>query len=209
MSYTAGKPIPSFKYRYELMDTKISSNLSGQYGFSKANGKYEFNGFIGMTIGPYIRIKNISLNIANLSYKINPIIQYFPYHDLDITEQGIGRSGYNYLGNGWASDCCGFYFDISNEIKNNLQRIIFEYEFTGTINFMYNKHGLKFYTSTDQPSGIDGGVDNNFLGTWDNGFYPNLPNNFSTIKKTIINRISALFWPGTYKRRIVFTNFNF
>jgi hypothetical protein len=140
-----------------------------------------------------------------MSYQESLAIEYFPYHDIDTTIFGIGRAGSGDLGGGWSSDACGFYFSIPSEIISNGSKFIFEYNFWGNY---YNKHGLKFYTSTAQPLIGSGSPNSNYLGTWDNGFYANLPNN--NTNKTIIDRLSSVTWNENqlYTRRIVFTNYN-
>lgn len=185
MSYTANKSsIPSFKYRYELMDTGLFSPTPGDLGFGKANGTYNIGaGTIGIMLGPFVIIGSCALKIPDINYDSILTPQYFPYHDLIDNSLGISRSGAGNLGGGWANDACGFYFLLPDEAKN-ARKFIFEYSYITTENNHTNKHGLKFYYigPSGQPDGDSGSSNYDFLGTWDNVFYANLPND-STIKK--------------------------
>jgi hypothetical protein len=169
MSYTANRLInPSVDLPYQLMDG------NGTLGLAKATGTFQFSGspVLGFKIGSGLRIENCTVTIPNSSYSASfgvstdwNLVGYFPTSDLNITSQGIGRGGSGGLGNGWTADTCGFYLNINSSTIQNADTIILEYDFFSLGSM---KHGVGFFLNTNQPSGLYGGPDGYYVGTWDN-----------------------------------------
>lgn len=204
MSYIANRLInPSLDLPYQLMED------GGSLGLSKATGTFQFSSapVLGFKFGPSIRIENCTITIPNASYSGSfgvssnwDLVGYFPTHDLNITSQGIGRSGGSNLGNGWIADVCGFYININSSIISNANTIILEYDFFSPSQM---KHGVGFYLNTDQPSGSYGGPNFNYLGTWDNQIYFYLPSSLSFVTY----RPRGSFSSGIrYKRKVTIRN---
>lgn len=206
MSYTSGKLInPSSDLPYQLLDTVKATNE--RMGFSKAVGSFQFIDVLGFKMGGSPRIENCTITIPNQSYSATfgvssnwDLVGYFPVSDIDITSEGIGRSGDGDLGGGWDTDVCGFYLNISPSIILNADKIIIEYDFfTGST----NKHGVGFFPNTSQPSGVYGDTVFGYVGTWDNVSQFRLPTALTSI--AYINRKS--FSSGTrYTRRVTIKN---
>lgn len=206
MSYTGNKLVnPSLELPYQLLDTIQSTGFP--MGLHKATGSFQFINVLGFKIGGGQRIENCTITIPNASYSTSfgistnwDLVGYFPTSDINITAQGIGRSGYGDLGGGWISDVCGFYLNINQSTLLNADKVIIEYDFftDGTM-----KQGVGFFQSTAQPSGQDGGPNYRYCGTWDNSLQIYLPTVLTPI--AYVNRSS--FSSGTrYTRKVTLIN---
>lgn len=204
MSYTANRLInPSTDLPYQLMDG------NGTLGLAKATGTFQFSSspVLGFKVGPNARIENCTVTIPNQSYSASfgvstnwDLIGYFPVHDINITSQGIGRSGSGNLGNGWTSDTCGFYLNINSSTIQNADVVILEYDFfTDAV----MKHGVGFFLNTSQPSGSYGSTNSNYAGSWDNLAYFLLPTNLSV--KTYVPR-GSFSSNVRYRRKVTIRN---
>ena len=211
MSYTGNKLVnPTLELPYQLLDTV--QNTGQPMGFHKATGLFQFINVIGFKMAFGNRIKNCTITIPNLSYSATfgvssnwDLVGYFPTSDINITAEGIGRSGSNNLGGGWSSDVCGFYLNIPSQTILDAKSVIIEYEFSSPFNGGGGmKHGIGFFPSTSQPTGADGGINFRYIGTWDNAAYFNLPTLLTSIAYT--NRSSSFVANVTYKRKTTIKN---
>jgi len=122
---------------------------------------------IGFMFGPAVRITNATVRTDFGVYGIGILPQDTGFNlvrymggDLNITINGIGRSGYGNLGGVWYVDACGFWMDIPPSSLTLSSQIIVYYEFFGPYTA---KHGIAFWR--DGESG--GTPDNSYVGTWD------------------------------------------
>lgn len=162
--------------------------------------------YIGFKLGPYTRIRNGRIwsldSTEEYVFGLNTnwdIIKYFETHDLNITSDGIGRTGTFNYGNGWQHDVVGFYLDIPSNFLTN-GNIVVDYEYTTNSN---NKNTIGFWDNIVAPNGsLDFSVDKYAMGTWDS----NIPRTYITSKitaNTIITQKTTTT-NVVYNRRMVF-----
>lgn len=206
MSYTGNKLVnPSAGLPYQLLDAVQSTGLP--MGLHKATGSFQFINVLGFKMSSGIRIENCTITIPNASYSASfgvstnwDLVGYFPTSDINITAEGIGRSGSGDLGGGWIADVCGFYLNINQSTLLNADKVIVEYDFFSSSGM---KHGVGFFPSTAQPAGQDGGPNYRYCGTWDNNLQIYLPTILTPI--AYVNRSS--FSSGTrYRRNVTLIN---
>lgn len=207
-NYSSTEPTPTSQPNPDFLSTVLllhfdddsSSNSYTLYQPKNSEGgeskflatAYTFPSYIGFKIGPDVRIRNcrIVLNGTNIEKKFGinhgwDLIKYFNFtQNINITNDGIGRNGGGNLGSPWTNDICGFYLDISSSELASATSITIDYEYTAS---SVNKHGIAFWSSITS-AGFNGGLDSNWIGTWDNLTYARLSSNIN--RQTVVNQSS-------------------
>jgi len=191
-TYLVSSSITNHLSSYTYINSLSTLNFGSYNVFANEVDTFKFPSVIGFKLGPSVRINNCRISIPNLLYTAQfglssdtdkvgnwDMIGYFPVSDINVSTQnglsGIGRSGTNNLGAGWIADMCGFYLKIDPEIIANSHKIIVEYDFYTNTSAGINKHGIGFWDSTSQPTGLNGGPNYRYFGTWEGSKYAYLP----------------------------------
>jgi hypothetical protein len=158
---------------------------------------------IGFKFGGGVRIKNATITTPAGTYTLGVatnwnLVRYFTSHDLTITSDGIGRSGFNNIGGGWDHDVCGFWLDIPASSLTGADTITVDYEYSGGDT---SKHGVCFWNATTTA----GGTVESYIGTWGNTPYARLPTNVDLPHIVVTNQASVIS-NTLCRRRVIIKN---
>lgn len=159
---------------------------------------------IGFKFGGGVRIKNATITLDTAAFSIGvatswALVKYFSTHDLTITTDGIGRSGYGDLEAGWVADTCGFWLDIPAAPLTGSSQIIVDYELTGPYP---SKHGVGLWATSTT---VGQGPNENYIGTWDNVPRACIPNT-TTLTRIADTAVASVSSNTLYRRRVIIQN---
>jgi hypothetical protein len=215
-NYSPADPVPTSQQNPDYLSTVLLLHFNdesppltlGLYEPINSDGgqsrflatAYTFPSYIGFKLGPGVRIRNckILLNGPNIekTFGLNhgwDLIKYFTFtHNINTTAEGIGTEGGS-PGFPWSNDVCGFYLDISPSEIASSTSITIDYEYTSS---WASKQGIAFWNNVSTPTGFNGDISSDWIGTWDNQTYARLSSNIN--RNTIINQSSR---DGSIHRR--------
>jgi hypothetical protein len=158
---------------------------------------------IGFKFAAAVRIKNATITTTAGTYTLGvatnwTLVKYFASHDLTITTDGIGRSGFGNIGNGWDADVCGFWVDIPASSLTASDKITVDYEYIGAY---AAKHGVAFWNATTTA----GGTVESYMGTWDNTPLVRMPTT-AELPRIVVTAQASLLSNTLCRRRVIIRN---